>query len=1577
MHHSYSNSNFWLMKHKHKWLTRNFFSFIFLIFSVISYAGGRDSTIVQNASSFHERINTNQSVAASSRTFAELDKYLSGQQFSFQQQSEFNKEYIDKANKTNPGIEEERLKAQAVLGEIDAANSYVDYLAPSDINQLPIGLKKKVGNTDVTIAISSAVFTPKYAELTVFARLKIPQAPHQIFFGVKGIKLSYKGGIIGDAKLVLLGDVTIPINGDNAALVLKGGFDMNTGQATDKTYITIDCNGFKNLGLTAAIEFPRSLMQPVDDKGKVVEGRVSASINNLIVSNWNDMITTVSFNKAFQVKGLNGIVFKVSNAAFDFSDHRNNPDIIYPLGYQQKYLQADNLTAWRGVYVKDLSVSLPPAFKDKTDSTNRVSFGVNDLVIDNNGITGQFYAQNILPITKGTASGWKFSVDSIRLAIEANHLLRAGFGGRIGLPVNNDYDTANKRKFLAYSAIITASSDYVCRVTTLDSIDFDLWKAKVLLKPNSYIQLTGNADVLKPEAMLHGKMGIVAKSTDEKTRPEGKNPVADLQGIEFEALHLTTTAPYVTARYFGYKGEVRVGSFPVSISDIALQSMPNEELALAFNLKVNLQESQSPGDTTQASEFSGRTRLNLVGKLNREQGIQSWKYERLRIEEIEIHANIKESFKIDGWVRFMDDDPVYGDGFAGSVKAAFTKGLDVKVDVNAVFGKTSYRYWYVDGKVDLGTGVGAPIKIQGFGGGAYYRMKKDGYDPAFSPTGIKYTPDSTAGLGVKAAVLFSVGDKKVAKGEASFEMAFNRGGGLRYIGFFGFAKVLSEINIPAGVESFVSGQLGKMEDKLKSMDAAVKGQLEQLKLTDPDEAAKQQSVTAERIDEGLSAYLGIQYDFNARTLHANFDLYINAAKGLLTGIGENYRAGWAVLHVEADKTWYLHAGTPTDPIGIRFGIGPIAVRTTSYFMAGHNIPAFPDPPQKVIDILRESGLQYTNNINISDAKAGRGIAFGAGISVSTGDIRALIFYANFSAGLGFDVMLKDFGNAHCEGSTERIGINGWYAQGQAYAYLQGELGVRVKLGFIKKNIAIIKGGAAALLQARLPNPTWVGGYLGFHVNILGGMIKGRFNMKFSFGNDCKITQEEGATEENLTIIQELTPENGATNVSILVNPKLKFTIAPDKILEAPKEDGSGNDYYKPQLDKFKIYKGTTEIPASMQYNEDGNELTLMPEAVFAPNTAYKVVAIVSFQQLVNGKWVALSDNGIRVEEKKEYSFTTGAAPDVIPHTMIKRLYPFFNQRNLYKDESKNGLIELNQDFSPFFQKFNKWKVRIENEQGGEIGTSYASTDGLRRFNFTLPGNLNTASTYKMLLLGEGPTDASSDVNKPGLELTFTTSRHTTLAAKIQSLLTTQSIVGRISSDVIDLQAQVNDYEGFELYELTGNQYTGNKPVIEGEINVEGEQYYNNFIKPLLYPNYPGPMRTPDGTIITIDDPAAQLYGVPPFKAITPSWYYVSALQSGVYSDYLRNRLPFVYNANKYYNLHFLELRKKIINKYLNQGGILVDPTQQSQVPPEFYKLVNEAFPFMLKGQYKAKLTFVQLDGMKGTSGEFIYENPIE
>jgi hypothetical protein len=60
---------------------------------------------------------------------------------------------------------------------------------------------------------------------------------------------------------MLLSDISIPVNGDKAKLILHGGFDNATGQGIEKTFLTMDCSGFKKLNILADVVFPESLIR--------------------------------------------------------------------------------------------------------------------------------------------------------------------------------------------------------------------------------------------------------------------------------------------------------------------------------------------------------------------------------------------------------------------------------------------------------------------------------------------------------------------------------------------------------------------------------------------------------------------------------------------------------------------------------------------------------------------------------------------------------------------------------------------------------------------------------------------------------------------------------------------------------------------------------------------------------------------------------------------------------------------------------------------------------------------------------------------------------------------------------------------------------------------------------------------------------------------------------------------------------------------------------------------------------------------------------------------------------------------
>jgi hypothetical protein len=406
-----------------------------------------------------------------------------------------------------------------------------------------------------------------------------------------------------------------------------------------------------------------------------------------------------------------------------------------------------------------------------------------------------------------------------------------------------------------------------------------------------------------------------------------------------------------------------------------------------------------------------------------------------------------------------------------------------------------------------------------------------------------------------------------------------------------------------------------------------------------------------------------------------------------------------------------------------------------------------------------------------------------------------------------------------------------------------------------------------------------------------------------------------------------------------------------------------------------LYKGDSLVPISVSYNVDGDLATVLPSTVLRGTKAYKLSVKVSFQKSYNGTWVTYTANGQPVEELKEINFTTGPAPVELPISLIKRLYPFNDQRNYYKGEPNKGIVKLEVPFEDFFTNFNSWKIKVETLSGAPVSTIYATTAGNQYFYYNMPSNLQTNTTYKFTLQGEGATNPSLDTSKPAITFKFTTSNYPTLASKINGLQMVQPIVGRVASDVIDLQASVANYEGFELYELVGNQYTENLPMIEAEAVVTDEPYFNQVLKPLFYTATPTDTRLYDTSKnyhYTLT-PGLDQYGIPAFRAITPSWYYVNSLSNGTFNTLLRTRMAYIHNTNKYMNLQFLDYRNQIINRYIANNYSFASASANIKA------IVNNGFPFMLIGNYKAKFTFVQLDNprTRGTTGEFIYQNPIE
>lgn len=1525
---------------------------------------------------------------------------------------EFTYSLLDKEYQQDRKIQASREKVAAMFKEIEAEGKWVDSFRNEDIQTLPLGItytpKDEDGNeedgTKVELGLVNATVNTQYIEFTAFARITLPQTDKEgkrieLFFGANNLKMTHKGGIIGDANLVLLGDVHIPWNGGKWLLTLKGGMDLDTGNVQNLTYFNMDCDGLKELGIQAEVQFSRDMILPVGTNGeplpetrpytgadgntRTIPNRVTGNFG-LIASGWNDIVAEVSLSPFVLTSMPKAFMFSVNKAIFDFSDRRTLHD-NFPQFYHDNGLLFPSVESWRGFYVESLKIGMPEPFQtdESISKKQRVSFEAYHMIIDDYGLSGYFTVDNIIPLSKGRTNknnAWAMSVDQLGLELAANKFVGASFDGKILLPVSDKLQeqaqgtTQNKTKGLAYSGLIS-EEEFMLRLSSLNEIKFNIWKAKARLAPNSSVELRIQDGNFRPKAILHGDMTISAdineneNNTSEEEMGDGKEKAIAFKGIEFQDLVLQTESPIFQVGYFGYKGEVKVSNFPVSIGNIALTSN-DQGAAIYFDLMINLMGKESKG-------FAADARLGILCKFQQENYKQKWKFDRIDLSEIYIKANMG-VVQLEGGLTLMNNHPEYGDGFEANITGTF--GTFGPINCKAIFGKKDFRYWYVDAAVHGLMIQAGPITITGFAGGAFYKMTKrpGGNITEFSPSGLSYIPNKSTSLGVKAMVFGSIGSETAVSVGAGFEIEFNTKGGVNRLGFFGEASVMKAFDIPNPV--------GKLTEKLGDMasnELVNKVMDSKSGKTFLDKADMEYEAELS-LAASISAKLGMEFDFVNKSFHAQLDIYVNVGGGIVQGRASGGRAGWGVVHISPDE-WYMHMGTPTDRLGLKMGIGSFSIETGGYFMVGDRIPGSPPPPPEVAEILgvEADQLDYMRDLNaLGD---GRGFAFGADFKIDTGDMNFLILYARFMAGVGFDIMLKDYGEARCVGSGDPIGIDGWYANGQSYAYLQGELGIRIKLFFVKKKIPIIKGGAAILMQGKGPNPFWFRGYAGGYYNLLGGLVKGRFRFKVTIGKECEL--DNISPLGGVKMIADLTPKEGSTDVDVFAAPQATFSMKVGEPIVIPEDESDKT--YKVILEKFRVLDASgTEVPGKLEWSYMKDRATFFSEDILTPSTSHKVEVEVSFQEKIDGIFKTIMVDGKKAIETETRSFVTGEAPTYIPLHNIQYAYPIVDQKQYYRDEYKNGYIQLRRGQDYLFDD-QQWKseIWITDETGKVQTPKFTYNTGINEVQYSLPRlDKDTKYQYQIVSLPkqsgssasnssttrtnelnaentvEITTQTADNVSQDGsierLNYEFASSKHNTFVDKVKSISVTDHLWSTtLSSDIVYLVSRIKPHEGFEILEIAGNEYTEHIPLVKIEADLK-DTYFTQDIDPVLYQVYPQ-----NGNYTLSRD--IEEYGFRPKKAIPVLSFYRTGLENQSHTALLATTFPYRYNLPLLYYMDFRDIENQVLNDYVD--GKLVRPNT-------LISILDNRYWYMRSGKYNVTLYYTLPGNKKTTKTTYMFKH---
>lgn len=761
----------------------------------------------------------------------------------------------------------------------------------------------------------------------------------------------------------------------------------------------------------------------------------------MVVQDLNNISFQLPEMTPFRVKDAEDFVFQLNDIVIDRSETTTPSGVILPLSTLQLY--NENISSWKGFYAQNVTVSLPEKLSPSTGVTKVYA---HHLIIDDSGLSGTFGATNLFSTGMGKMDGkWGFSISKLEVSLANNHITMGTIEGLVNIePLDNHS--------FSYQASISQAPnqgtlDYNFTIGIgADTVTFNAFRSKLTLLPNSTLTVQSVQNRFIPSAKLNGNWTLDA-------------PKAKFHGVAFQNLTFTTNAPYITGGTFSLVGNTasipanKCVGFNISLNSVAMTVSPDKKMTLSVGVGMSL------GSSSNQISFGVSTAINVRTKFETNpSGVERFVFDNFSVDVIQLALHTS-PFNLNGTIAIKSDDPVFGDLFFGSIALSITNVIDQPIMVSAGFGKMSdYKYWFTDASVPITIPLVPGLKITSIYGGVQNRVASTQTPQQLlnrvagqlsggqGNAAIPFTPDPNQGLLFRAGVSLQNDIEKVFNGDVLLTVAFNPSGGFQSIDFMGKAFMM------------VTRQQRLLPNVKK-----------------------------------VWGEISVSYNNAQKVFDANVTAGILVPSTLTGGVKLN-------IHIDQNN-WHFWLNRPSD----RANLNLVNIfNVNSYFMIGTQIDPIPAPPSYITQIV---GAGNIGAIDLNAVGNGNGFATGMQFNVNYGgefpkDTKWRGFI-DLGIGGGFDILLFNAENAHCAGSTEPVGVNGYYAVGQVYAYLNGSLGVRKYGTFGTSTYNLGSLQVAALLQGKLPKPTYVYGSVGIQANVL-GIIDFSFTADIELGTNCNL-----------------------------------------------------------------------------------------------------------------------------------------------------------------------------------------------------------------------------------------------------------------------------------------------------------------------------------------------------------------------------------------------------------------------------------------------------------------------------------------
>ena len=784
------------------------------------------------------------------------------------------------------------------------------------------------------------------------------------------------------------------------------------------------------------------------------------------------------------------------------------------------------------------------------------------------------------------------------------------------------------------------------------------------------------------------------------------------------------------------------------------------------------------------------------------------------------------------------DDEKYGKGYKGTLSFTMPGDLFTANATGGYFKLDDYKWGYFYAAIGSSYGIPIPpVTITDISAGFYFNCVRKSETEAEPKKGI---------IGVVAGMgLYSSAGKDLMGGNFEMTVVYNKENKrLTTFMLTGHLSAVSDLIKSKATIVYQEDDMDKYFALNITVDAKadnVGGISDEMTALSGNMALLQRDLNPDMEEPVSDATGGLEEAFNDQS-ESKADEETNAKTPEAPKVGEGFlsldlRITMKENGKKLDKVkWHLYLGEPDENKRCKFvlvdfksKIVSVNVGANAYLCIGNELPGdgeLPPIPEKIREFLdgstKGSGVESADISKANNARTAALKNFQAEVAggVMMGasawgyiDFNLGLFYGDLGALAGFDVSIRKLGNTQCMNIPRTPGYNGWYAEGQLYAYLYAKFGIHINLGFWDKKLDIIDAGIGGVLRMGLPNPSYFTGEARVKLNLLAGLVKINRKFEFECGDRCDIFY--GNALDNFKLFGECsigdTIQAKGWNEENAINPNFyklpyvdteapvdeHFRVLDETELNRLAQDFSGDkEQLKAQASRTFVFKKNAVVTIN-EYSSPSQNLNYPNRTLYFaykgtsrfrhqidmmklnPNKFYRMCVTGTAKEIENGqevnplKWNEDKKKyeNVAWEQTKYYYFCTGAEEtmDDCPEDLqeyVAIAYPsYYNQIkqdketvNAYCSDIKSPNISFLSDISQqaFQNGVLRWKLEKYNSGNWQLVEEKDATWVV------------SDSTCNLAVSG-GQFDASVGVGNYRLQLNYYTSRTETQKVAVWDL----------------------------------------------------------------------------------------------------------------------------------------------------------------------------------------------------------------